>query len=96
MRHSCNLGPRQLQGELLNLHSSSLATASIYKVLRKHHIKAVKHIRKKLRYTYYKQPVPGERVQMDTTKIAPGIYQYTSVDDCARYRSLRPISKDSS
>lgn len=26
---------------------------------------------------------------MDTCKLAPGLYQYTSVDDCARYRVLR-------
>lgn len=25
---------------------------------------------------------------MDTCKIAPGIYQYTSVDDCPRWRVL--------
>lgn len=26
---------------------------------------------------------------MDTCKIAPGIYQYTAIDDCSRYRVLR-------
>lgn len=26
---------------------------------------------------------------MDTCKIAPGLYQYTAVDDCTRYRVLR-------
>jgi hypothetical protein len=25
---------------------------------------------------------------MDICKIAPGIYQYTSIDDCSRYRGL--------
>jgi hypothetical protein len=29
----------------------------------------------------YAKEVPGERVQMDTCKIAPGLYQYTAVDD---------------
>src|SRR5262249_11556666 len=29
----------------------------------------------------YAKEVPGERVQMDTCKIAPGVYQYTAVDD---------------
>lgn len=33
--------------------------------------------------------MPGDRVQMDTRKIGPGLYQYTSVDDCTRYRVLR-------
>lgn len=27
-------------------------------------------------------------MQMDTCKIAPGLYQYTAVDDCTRYRVL--------
>lgn len=30
----------------------------------------------------------GDRVQMDTCKVAPGIYQYTAADDCTRYRVL--------
>jgi transposase-like protein len=25
---------------------------------------------------------------MDTCKIAPGLYQYTAIDDCTRYRVL--------
>lgn len=32
--------------------------------------------------------IPGDRVQLDTCKIAPGCYQYTAVDDCTRYRVL--------
>src|SRR5215471_10887039 len=36
----------------------------------------------------YAKEVPGERVQMDTCKIAPGLYQYTAVDDCTRMRVL--------
>ena len=30
---------------------------------------------------------------MDTCKIAPGLYQYTAVDDCTRYRVLRVYSR---
>jgi transposase InsO family protein len=36
----------------------------------------------------YAREIPGERVQMDTCKIAPGLYQYTAVDDCTRIRVL--------
>ena len=89
MRHLRNLGPRRLQSELLRLHSISLAIATIHKLLKKHNVKPVKRIRKKSEYIRYERPVPGDRVQMDTTKIAPGLYQYTSVDDCTRYRVLR-------
>jgi transposase InsO family protein len=40
----------------------------------------------------YAKDVPGERVQMDTCKIAPGVYQYTAVDDCTRVRVLAVYS----
>jgi len=36
----------------------------------------------------YSRPIPGERVQVDTCKIAPGIYQYTAIDDCTRYQVM--------
>ncbi len=36
----------------------------------------------------YARPIPGERVQMDVCKIAPGIYQFTAIDDCSRYKVL--------
>jgi len=33
----------------------------------------------------YDRPVPGDRVQMDTCKIRPGLYQFTAIDDCSRF-----------
>jgi len=33
----------------------------------------------------YSRPVPGDRVQMDTCKIRPGLYQFTAIDDCSRF-----------
>ena len=30
----------------------------------------------------------GDRVYMDTMKIAPNVYPYTAVDDCSRWRML--------
>jgi transposase InsO family protein len=36
----------------------------------------------------YAKVVRGERIQMDTCKIGPGLYQYTAVDDCTRIRVL--------
>jgi transposase InsO family protein len=33
----------------------------------------------------YERPVPGDRVQMDTMKLKPCLYQYTAVDDCSRF-----------
>ena len=45
-------------------------------------------MRRKNKYKRYSKPIPGDRVQIDTCKIAPGIYQYTAVDDCTRWRVL--------
>jgi transposase InsO family protein len=87
LRGSRNLGARRLQSELLRLHEISLA--SIHKVLTKHNVKPVKKFRRKVDYIRYERPLPGDRVQMDTCKLGPGLYQYTSVDDCTRYRVLR-------
>lgn len=36
----------------------------------------------------YERPILGERVQIDTCKIASGFYQYTAIDDCTRIRYL--------
>lgn len=41
----------------------------------------------------YECPIPDDIVQMDTCKIALGIYQYTAIDDCSRYRVLRCYSR---
>ena len=89
LRKSRNLGARRLQSELLRLHSISLSLASIHKVFKKHNVKPVIKFKKKSDFIRYERPLPGDRVQMDTCKIAPGLYQYTSVDDCTRYRVLR-------
>jgi transposase InsO family protein len=47
----------------------------------------VRAARRKTRHRYARL-IPGDRVQLDTCKIAPGCYQYTAVDDCTRYRVL--------
>jgi transposase InsO family protein len=67
----------------------SLSLATIHKVLSRHQIKPLKLPRRKKKYKKYSRPIPGDRVQMDTCKIAPGLYQYTAIDDCTRYKVLR-------
>lgn len=89
LRNSRNLGARRIQSELKRLHSLSFSLATIHKILTKNQVKPLKKIRKKSEFIRYERPTPGDRVQMDTCKIAPGLYQYTSIDDCTRYRVLR-------
>ncbi len=83
-----NLGARRVQTELVRLHECQLSLASIHKVLIKHQVKAIKRLRRKNKYKRYSRPIPGDRIQIDTCKIAPGIYQYTAIDDCTRWRVL--------
>lgn len=89
LRHARNLGPRRIQSELRRQNELSLALATIHKVLRKHQVKPIKKFRRKKDFIRYERPIPGDRVQMDTCKIGPGLIQYTAIDDCTRYRVLR-------
>lgn len=88
-----NLGARRIQSELLRSHFTSFALATIHKVLKKHNVQPLKRIRKKTEFLRYLRLVLGDRVQMDTCKITPGIYQYTAIDDCTRCRVLRTYSR---
>ena len=84
-----NLGARRLQTELMRLHEISLSLATIHNVLSLYQVEPIKKFRRKVDYTRYERPLPGDRVQLDTCKLGPGLYQYTSIDDCTRYRVLR-------
>ncbi len=53
-----------------------------------HQVKPLIKLKRKNRFNRYQRPIPGDRVQIDTCKIAPGLYQYTAVDDCSRWRVL--------
>lgn len=83
-----NLGARRIQTELFRLYNYHLSLASIHKILVKHQVKPIKKLRRKNKYKRYSRPIPGDRIQIDTCKIAPGIYQYTAIDDCTRWRVL--------
>jgi len=89
LRKEKNLVARRIQNELNHENGLSLSLATIHKVLTKNKVKPIERIRKKKsEYIRYKRPIPRDRVQMDTIKIAPGIYQFTVVDDCSRWRVL--------
>lgn len=89
LRKSRNLGARRIQSELLRNEQIKLGLATIHKVLKKHQIAPIVIYRRKPDFKRYSKPIPGERVQMDTCKISPNLYQHTAIDDCTRYRVLR-------
>lgn len=89
LRQKRNLGARRIQSELLRLHQISLSLASIHKTLGNDGVEPIKKLKRKKKFKRYQKATPGERIQADTCKIAPGIYQYTAVDDCSRWRVLK-------
>lgn len=88
LRKNRNLGARRIQTELFRLHQFSISLSTIHKILINQNIGPIKKLKRKKVFKRYSRPIPGDRVQMDTCKIAPGIYQYTAVDDCSRWRVL--------
>jgi transposase InsO family protein len=89
LRRERKLGPRRIRTELTRLHKIKLSITTVYKVLQRHGVPLLDRKR-----TYrkgkkrYSRPIPGDRVQMDICKIAPGLYQYTAIDDCSRYKVI--------
>jgi transposase InsO family protein len=83
------LGSRRIQSELKRNYDLELSRPTIEKVFQslEPRPRLVRTFRRKGRKRYAKE-IPGERVQMDTCKIAPGLYQYTAIDDCTRIRVL--------
>lgn len=92
-RKERNLGAKLIQAELLRHHDWRISTATIWKVLARHQVPPLRRHRTPQSPVRYSRPVPGERDQVDTTKIAPSIYQYTAVDDCTRFRVLGIYSR---
>jgi transposase InsO family protein len=83
------LGTRRIQAELERLYSCRLSRATILKTLRRRAVPPLMASRlSRKKRTRYERPIPGDRVQIDTCKIAPGVYQYTAIDDCTRIRVL--------
>jgi transposase InsO family protein len=86
IRRERRLGVKRIRNELRRLHTVRLSVATIHKVLVRHGLNNLL-TRKRARHKpkRYERPVPGDRVQMDTCKIRPGVYQFTAIDDCSRY-----------
>lgn len=86
-------GARRIQSEL-RLHAErELSLATIHKVLTAARVRPLIKPRRPKPPRRYSRPIPGDRVQMDTMKVAPGVYQYTAVDDCSRFRVLGVYSR---
>jgi transposase InsO family protein len=89
IRDQYKFGQHRISTYLLRNHEIHLSPTTIWRVLSKHKIKPLKKYRKSNQYKLYTRPNPGDRVQLDVTKIANKCYQFTAVDDCTRMRVLR-------
>jgi len=86
LRRERRLGVKRLRNELQRLHEVRLSAATIHKVLTRHGLNVLPtRKRNRQKPKRYDRPVPGDRVQMDTCKIRPGLYQFTAIDDCSRF-----------
>lgn len=83
-----NLGARRIQAELIRHHNFKLSTRTIERVLERNQVPSIRRYRKLEVPHRYSRPVPGERVQLDTRKIANRLYRHTAIDDCTRFRVL--------
>lgn len=83
LRSAHNLGARRIQSELLWNDDISRSLATIQKVLTQAKVKPLKRPLRRKHSKRYVRPIADERVQMDTCKLAAGVYQYTAIDDCS-------------
>jgi transposase InsO family protein len=84
LRTQRRLGARRIQSELQRHHGLDLSAATIHKHLCRLGISRLQRKRWRRKVRRYQKQIPGERVQIDTCKIAPGRVQYTAIDDCTR------------
>jgi len=90
LRKNRRLGHRRMQSVLKRSHGLRLSLATIHRILHRNRVAYLKPARRRKKsFKRYSRPIPGDRIQMDTCKIAPGLFQYTAVDDCSRYRVLK-------
>ena len=89
LRKCRQLGAKRISSELLRLHEISLSPPVVQKILIRHGAgKLSTRLKWRKQPKRYSRPIPGDRVQMDVCKIAPGRYHYAAIDDCSRYKVL--------
>jgi transposase len=82
-------GPQRISTHFLREYGRTISKSTVWRILKKRNVKPIMRYRRKRVYTRYSKQPPGDRVQIDVTKVSPGKYQFTAIDDCARFRVLR-------
>ena len=89
IRKQYSYGQKRISTHLWRHHQIKLSTTTVWRILQKYQIAPVKKQRRHVKRKRYNRPIPGDRIQMDVTKVGPKIYQFTAIDDCTRLRVLR-------
>lgn len=89
IRTEFQFGPQRIRLHLLRVYNLTISAPTIWRVLQAEDMPRIKKYRKHNDITRYNRPIPGDRVQIDVTKIGPKCYQFTAIDDCTRLRVLR-------
>lgn len=82
-------GALRISNFLRRKYKLRISAMTVHRYLKKHQVPPCKKRGSKKTYKRYNRPIPGDRVQIDVTKICPGAYQFTAIDDCTRLRVLR-------
>ena len=88
LRRDRNLGSKRMQAELIRLDATRLSTSTIHRVVADAKAKPIKRSKRPKQPKRYSRPHAGDRVQIDSMKVAKGLIQFTAVDDCTRMRVL--------
>lgn len=89
VRKKRNWGPQRISTFFFRKKRIKVSPMTIWRVLSMHNVKPVLKRRKKNDYKRYDKSIPGERIQMDVTKLRPKAYQFTAIDDCTRLKVIR-------
>ena len=89
IRKKRNWGPNRISTFLLRKKGIKLSPMTVWRVLSRNDVKPVLKRKKKSDFLRYSKDIPGERVQMDVTKLRPKAYQFTAIDDCTRLKVIR-------
>ncbi len=85
LRRTRNFGARRIQQELRRQYQFRVGLEAIHTILKRHQAPPLRRPKRPQPPLRYSASLPGERMQLDTMKLAPGLYQYTLVGDCTRY-----------
>ncbi len=89
LRLQNKLGPQAISSHLLRNYNIEISSTTIWRLVKQLELPNIKGYKGKRHFKRYSKNIPGERVQMDVTKVAAKCYQFTAVDDCTRLRAMR-------